>query len=129
MSPAKARSALRAISALGGLAASAAGLHTALTGARSIPGRRLETDPELESEMRFFGPFYAAYGISLLRFATDDAPAPGAIRAPALTLLAAGVARAGGWATSGTPNRTQKSLLAMELTAPAIVLALDARGR
>jgi hypothetical protein len=44
--------------------ASAAGFHTAVTGARSIPGRQTTADPVLESELRFYGTFYAAYGLA-----------------------------------------------------------------
>jgi hypothetical protein len=68
--PAPPSAALRSVLWAGGLVATGAGIHTALAGARSIPGHRGGTvDPRLESELRFYGVFYAAYGIGLGRAA------------------------------------------------------------
>jgi hypothetical protein len=56
--------ALRVLLYAGGSVASAAGFHTAVTGARSIAGGQTTADPVLESELRFYGTFYAAYGLA-----------------------------------------------------------------
>jgi len=56
--------ALRARLYAGGTVASAAEFHTAVTGARSIPSRQTTADPVLEGELRFYGTFYAAYGLA-----------------------------------------------------------------
>jgi uncharacterized protein DUF4345 len=105
----------RALLYAGGAVASAAGLHTAITGARSIPGHDGPADPVVESELRFYGTFYAAYGVAMLRAARRaDDPGPNA-SVFASVLFAAGLARAGAWRAVGRPSRPQIALLALEL--------------
>ena len=103
--------------------ASAAGLHTAMTGARSIPGRRATADPLLESELRFYGTFYTAYGVAMLKLAhRADLPRRD-VHALAAVLFAAGLARAGAWRSVGKPSHQQIVLLGLELAAPPAVVA------
>lgn len=113
--------ALRTVLRVGGLVATGAGLHTAVAGARSVPGYSGAADPRLESELRFYGAFYAAYGLALWRAAAEPDTAP--VRGFAAVLWAAGAARAAGWWRTGRPSPHQLGLLALELAGPPFVLA------
>jgi hypothetical protein len=121
--------ALRATLYGGGAVATAAGVHTMVAGARSIPGRRRRSSPDVESELRFYAAFYAAYGVAALRAAPRAHTDTAAVRALAGTLFLAGLARAGAWRAAGRPNAGQLALLAIELAAPPAILAGQARLR
>ena len=103
--------------------ATAAGSHTALTGARSIPGRRATGDPLVESELRFYGTFYAAYSVAMLKTARRADMPRKDVNALAAVLFAAGMARASAWRAVGRPSHQQIALLALELVAPAAIAA------
>jgi Domain of unknown function (DUF4345) len=118
---------LRAGLCAGGLVATVAGLHTAITGARSLP-RKQRANAAIESELRFYGTFYAAYGIALLRAAARADTEPAAVRPLAGTLFAAGLARAGGWLAAGRPHPGQRALLALELALPPLAVAAQERS-
>ena len=118
--------ALRSMLYAGGAVATAAGLHSMLAGARSIPGRPV-AGPEVDSEIRYYGAFYCAFGLAALRVAPSAERRPAAVRTLAGVVLAGGLARAGGWAASGRPHPGQVALLGVELTAPAAVLAAQSR--
>ena len=120
---------LRRLLYAGGSVATLAGLHTAAVGARSIPGWSSVAEPAIESEFRFYGTFYAAYGVAVLNVARRPDPGPVAVYALAASLLAAGVARVGAWRAVGKPTRTQIALLAIELTAPPAIVACQASSR
>lgn len=124
MSPGLSRAALRAIFYAGGAVATAAGLHTVITGARSVPGEDL-ANPALESELRFYAAFYVAYGLAALRVAPRADRDTAAVRALAGALLLAGLA--GGWLAAGRPHNLQGALLTIELAAPAPLVAWQAR--
>jgi hypothetical protein len=126
VSPGLSRAALRAIFYAGGAVATAAGLHTVITGAKSVPGEDL-ANPALESELRFYAAFYVAYGLAALRVAPRADRDTEAVRALAGVLLLAGLARAGGWLAAGRPHNLQRALLAIELAAPAPLVAWQAR--
>jgi hypothetical protein len=74
------RTTLRAGLYAGGAVATLAGLHTAIAGARSLPGEE-RANPAVESELRYYGAFYAAYGIAVLRVAPRADTEPAAVRA------------------------------------------------
>ena len=107
---------------LGGAVATAAGLHTVIAGAKSVPGQSQEAPASVESELRYYGAFYAAYGLALMRLAPHAAREPNRVRAAAGVLFGAGLARAGAWLTAGRPHPAQRVLLAIELAAPAAIL-------
>jgi hypothetical protein len=109
-----------------GTVASAAGLHTAVVGARSLPGSE-RPGPLVGSELRFYSAFYAAYGMALLRVAPRADREPAAVRALAGALFLGGIARAGGWLASGRPHPLQRGLLALELALPPLALAAQRR--
>ncbi|HYF25737.1 MAG TPA: DUF4345 domain-containing protein [Baekduia sp.] len=119
--------ALRRVVRLGGVVATAAGLHTMAAGAGSVPGRRAVPDRALDSELRFYGTYYAAFGLALVRLAPRAHLDSGALRAAAATVWLAGAARAGGWRRHGPPTAAQQALLAIELIAPPVVAGWQAR--
>jgi hypothetical protein len=120
------RIALRTVFYIGGLVATTAGLHTAIAGAKSLPGQRL-ANSSMESELRFYGAFYLAYGLVLLHVAPRADNDTTAVRALMGTLFVAGLARAGGWAVVGRPHHVQRRLLVIELAAPPLIAAWQAR--
>ena len=117
----------RGVLRAGGLVATGAGIHTALSGARSVPGYSGLADARLESELRFYGTFYSAYGIALWRAAAYAEQDTARVRALAAVLFAAGAARAAAWWCAGRPSPHQLGLLALELTGPPLVVAWQSR--
>lgn len=126
MTAAFSRRALRAVFYLGGLIATTAGLHTAIAGARSLPGEDTANEV-VESELRFYAAFYVAYGVAALRTAPRADDATASVRALAGALFLAGLARAGAWRGVGRPHRLQRVLLVAELLAPPLVTAWQSR--
>lgn len=120
------RHALRGLLRAGGIVAIGAGLDTIVRGARSVIGEGT-ANAAVESELRFYSAFYVAYGLAVLRVAPRADRDPAAVRAAAGTLFLAGVGRAGGWAAAGRPTPVQRALLAIELAAPPLVTAWQAR--
>jgi hypothetical protein len=100
----------------GGAVATAAGLHTVLAGAKSLPGEQ-RPDATVESELRFYAAFYVGYGLVALRVAPSAERDTAAVRALAGILGLAGIARAGAWLSAGRPHLLQRALLAVELAA------------
>ena len=122
------RKALQAVLWAGGGVATTAGLHTSIAGAKSVPGNDDHlASPWLESELRFYGAFYAAYGLCALRVAPRADRDSDGVRAVAGALFLAGLARAGGWLAAGRPDKLQRVLLAIELAAPPVIVAWQAR--
>jgi hypothetical protein len=120
------RSALRAVFYLGGLIATTAGLHTVIAGAKSLPGQK-RANPTVESELRFYAAFYVAYGVVALRVAPRAERETLTVRALAGALFFAGLARACGWLAIGKPHGVQRGLLVIELAAPPLITAWQAR--
>lgn len=124
--PSFSRSALRAVFYIGGVVATTAGLHTMLAGAKSLRGQDV-ANPSVESELRFYAAFYVVYGVVALRVAPRADRDTAAVRALAGALFLAGLARAGGWLAVGTPHGLQRGLLVIELAAPPLIIASQAR--
>jgi hypothetical protein len=117
---------LKALLYAGGAVATAAGLDTAIRGARSLPGRA-RADAILDSELRYYAGFYAAYGLALVRLAPRAESEPGGVRAAAGALFMSGIARAAGWRQVGRPHPIQIGLLGLELGLPGAMVALSRR--
>lgn len=113
---------LRGLLYAGGALATSAGLHTLLAGGRSFPPWR-QADPVLESELRYYGGFYAAFGLHVLRTAPRADRDAEAVRAIAATVFLSGLGRAGAWLTVGKPHPLQRALLALELGLPVLMVA------
>jgi Domain of unknown function (DUF4345) len=127
MTSARASRLLRALLYLGGATAGGAGTHTALAGARSVPGKP-RANAIVESELRYYSGFYAAYGLALIRIAGRPERATGAVQAAAGALFGAGVARTLAWRAAGRPHPGQVALLAIELAAPPAIVLLQRRA-
>jgi hypothetical protein len=119
---------LRGLLYLGGVVATSAGLHTLLGGGKSFPPWR-QASAMVESELRFYSAFYAAYGLLVFHTASRADPDPPAVRALAAALFLAGLGRAGAWLTVGKPHPLQRALLAIELAAPPLIVVEQARLR
>ena len=117
---------LRVAFYLGGVVATAAGLHTAIGGASALPSKG-GLSPEAESELRFYSAFYVAYGLALINVAPRADSDAKAVRGLAAALFGAGLARAGGWAWVGKPHPLQQALLFLELAIPPAVVAAQER--
>jgi uncharacterized protein DUF4345 len=111
---------------VGGLVATTAGLHTVIAGAKSLPAEDV-ANPSVESELRFYAAFYVAYGVLALRVAPRADRDTPAVRALTGALFLAGLARAAGWLAVGRPHRLQRGLLVIELAAPPLITAWQAR--
>ncbi len=120
------RNALRALIYVGGMVATTAGLDTVIRGARSLPRQKV-ANASVESELRFYAAFYTAYGLAALRVAPNADRDATAVRALSGTLFLAGLARAGGWLAVGRPHGLQRTLLVVELAAPPVIVAWQAR--
>jgi hypothetical protein len=112
---------------VGGVVATTAGLHTVITGAKSLPGEKL-ANPAVESELRFYAAFYVAYGLVALRVAPHADRDTATVRALAGVLFLAGLARAGGWLAVGRPHPVQRGLLVIELAAPPAIIRWHGRA-
>ena len=120
------RTTLRAVFHVGGVVATGAGLHSVAAGAKSIAGQNM-ANASVESELRFYAAFYVAYGLAVLRVAPRADRDTAAVRALAGALFLAGLARASGWLAAGKPHPLQRGLLAIELAAPAAIVAWQKR--
>jgi Domain of unknown function (DUF4345) len=120
------RRALRAVFYGGGALATAAGLDSAVRGARSIPGQG-RANPAMESEVRFYGGIYAGYGAAVLCAARRADRDTTAVRALMGTLFLAGLARASGWRGVARPHLLQRALLVIELGLPPLIVAWQAQ--
>ena len=99
-----------------------------VSGAKSLPGVGKDPDITLDSELRYYGGFYMAYGLAALKVAPRGDREPRAVQALAGTLFMSGLARGGGWIANGAPHPLQRVLLAIELATPALVIALQAKA-
>ncbi len=117
---------LRWLLRTGGTVAALAGMHTVLAGGRSFPPWEL-SDPPVESELRYYAGFYAAFGAFALRTAARKRVDAGEVRSVGSALLLAGFGRAAGWRRVGRPHPLQQVLLAIELTLP-VALFHESRG-
>ena len=94
-----------------------------LLGGRMIPGVQEQAPSNIDNEFRFFGAWYAAAGVLLLRAVRRDELHPWLILGVAATLAAAASSRLLGWAVVGRPTSFQLLLMAIEY-ALAVVLVV-----
>lgn len=113
------------LTALGAVAV-VAGLYGAATGVAGMLGGD-SAGINVDSEFRFFAVFWAGYGAVALWVAPRAAGEPTAVRALALVLFAAGLARTVSWIDVGRPDAPYLVLLALELLFPVLLVACQAR--
>ena len=96
--------------------------YDAVTGARArLTG---PWPPTMDSELRFYAPFWGAYGVVLLAISRDLA----GYRRQVVPLMAlffiGGTGRALSWAMVGAPHPFFLLLMAIELVLPVIIIGL-----
>ena len=96
-----------------------------MLGGRMIPGLR-EAAPNVDNEFRFFGAWYAAAGLLILRSVRRGNPEAWLIRGLAGTLAAAASARLLGWAVIGRPTSFQLVLMGIEYALAVVLLIWQA---
>jgi hypothetical protein len=111
---------------VGGAVAVATGIFGIATGADGVPGDDAAS-ASVESELRFLYVFWAAYGLALIRVAPRAVGEAWAVRALALVLFAAGLARAVAWLDGGRPHGLFVALMIVELVLPPVIVAWQAR--
>jgi hypothetical protein len=133
------RLALRLLMAVLGVSAIAIALSIFLAGAQTtaaggervfdlLTGWRGPASPPwpatMDSELRFYAPFWGAYGVLLLLCARDFAARAGWTPWLAGVFFAGGLGRAISWAAAGPPHPFFSLLMAIELAAPPAMIAL-----
>jgi hypothetical protein len=80
--------------------------------------------PTMDSELRFYAPFWGAYGLVLLHIARRLPATLGWVPPTAALFFAGGVGRAISYGALGAPHPFFVLLMALELGLPVIFLAL-----
>lgn len=81
----------------------------------------------LESEMRYYAGFYAAFGLAALHAAPQAGSDAKTIRALSGCVFASGLGRLAAWRQVGPPHPLQRALLGIELAGPAAIVGWQAR--
>jgi hypothetical protein len=117
---------LQAVLTLGGVVGVATGIFGIATGAEGMPGDNA-AGASVESELRFLYVFWIAYGLALIRVAPRAVTETWAVRALALILFVAGLARAVAWLDVGRPDGLFVALMVVELVLPPLLVVWQAR--
>ena len=128
MSRLQSQRALRGFLTILGLVAVSAGLYAVVTGVSGMPGD-IPAGVSVDSELRFFAVFYVAFGAVALWMAPRLESQRMLLRAWALTLFAAGLARVIGWLDEGRPDDLFMGLLIAELVIPLVIVVWQSRLR
>lgn len=120
------RTALQALLVALGSVAFVAGLVTVFTGTDGMPGDSRAT-PNVESELRFYATFWTGFGVLALHAARRPERETTLLRALALFLFLAGLARALAWLATDRPDTPFLVLMALELTLPLFIVWAQAR--
>jgi hypothetical protein len=121
-----ARRFLQVALALLGVVALCTGLAQMIAGADAVVGVEV-ADESAESELRFLSAFWAALGCVSLWLVPRVETQPMAVRAVAAALFAGGIARVISLISVGAPHPLLTVLMAIELIAPPIIIAAQAR--
>ena len=93
-----------------------------------IPGVR-EAAPNIDNEFRFFGAWYAAAGVLILRAVIRREVTRWLVLWIAATLFAAASGRVLGWGVVGKPTMLQLALLAIEYALAAVLVGWQVSRR
>ena len=130
---------LKAILALLGIAAISIGLSMMLMGANATgqfftglinvafsQTTKLDgfSSPNVDSELRFYAVFWIAYGVVLVDTVRDFSRKMGRVPVLAGLFFAGGLGRTLSWFSVGEPHLLFKSLLAIELGLPVMMIVL-----
>ena len=80
--------------------------------------------PTMDSELRFYAPFWGAYGIVLIAVARDLMRLGRWVPWLALLFFVGGLGRAISWAITGAPHPFFLFLMTIELVLPPVLIAL-----
>ena len=80
--------------------------------------------PTMDSELRFYAPFWGTYGLALIWVARNLPQRLSMVPWLALLFFTGGVGRAISYASVGAPHPVFVSLMAIELLTPPILVAL-----
>lgn len=83
----------------------------------------------MDSELRFYAPFWGAYGVVLIAVARDLVRLGRWVPWLALLFFAGGLGRAISWATNGAPHPFFLFLMILELLLPPVLIVLWRFGR
>ena len=97
------------------------GLDAVFRGADSIPGSGIAA-PNIDSEVRFYGSWYAIAGVSLFIASRNVERASLAVVAVAAGFLLAAIGRVISMVTIGEPEPLQKLLTVVEFVIPLVVV-------
>jgi hypothetical protein len=106
----------------GATAATAERAFDALTGWRGPPSP--PWPPTMDSELRFYAPFWGVYGIILVAVARDMRRRGHLVPWLAAVFFAGGVGRAISWFSVGPPHPFFLTLMAVELLTPPVLVIL-----
>ena len=120
--------ALSRMSSLAGGTCIAIGAVHAATGLRGLVGAP-EGDASLDSQERFFGPIFAAYGLTWVRAGRRQPPDLATIDILSWAMLGGGLARLLSMADRGRPHPFYVGLTAVEFIVPPVFLAMTRAAR
>jgi hypothetical protein len=83
----------------------------------------------MDSELRFYAPFWGAYGIALLAVARDLAQLSRWVLWLALLFFVGGLGRVISYLAIGAPHPFFQALMVIELVTPPLLVALWLGGR
>ena len=85
--------------------------------------------PVMDSEIRFYAPFWGGYGVALVAFARDLALYSRLIVPATALFFLGGIGRAISWITIGAPHPFFLLLMVIEVSLPVVMIALWSRVR
>lgn len=118
---------LTGVSTAGGISCVAIGAVHAIGGVRVVPGAA-SSSATVDSQERFFGPIFAAWGLLLLRAGRQPADLA-TLDLLSASMIAGGAARVLSMRDRGRPHPFYVAMTVIEFVAPAGVLALTRRAR
>lgn len=118
---------LARVSAAGGACCVGIGALHAVGGVRVVPGAT-NGNATVDSQERFFGPIFAAWGLLLLRAGREPSDLA-ALDLLSTSMIAGGAARVVSMLDRGRPHPFYVALTVIEIVAPSAVLALTRMAR
>ncbi len=119
------RRGLRVLLTIFGLVAVTFGALSVLLGGAMVQGAGTVA-PSVDSELRYYGAWYALAGVLVLRAAREVESNTWLIRAVCAALFAGGCGRVISFVAAGTPHPTSLVLMSLELVLPVVIVSWQA---